>query len=106
MTRITFVEHDGTEHAVHAKRGDTLMEAAVNNAVPGIDAECGGTCACATCHVYLDGSWQGRLPAMTAEEQDMLAFAVDAGEDSRLSCRIPVRDVHDGLRVQLPASQH
>jgi 2Fe-2S ferredoxin len=105
MVQITFVEHDGTEHPIEAEAGLTLMEAAVSNAVPGIDAECGGACMCATCHVYVDELWRERLPAKTEDEESMLEFATAATESSRLGCQVPLTEEHDGLVVRIPDSQ-
>lgn len=103
MTRITYVEFDGTEHTVEAQDGDTLMTAAVNNSVPGIDGDCGGNCACATCHLYVDGDLRG---VAGEEERDMLAIADDTREDSRLGCQIVVTEDMNGLVVRLPQGQH
>lgn len=105
MAKITFVHHNGTEQTVEAVAGSTVMEAAVKNQVPGIDADCGGACACATCHVYVDADWFAKLPARAAMEEDMLDFAFDVRDTSRLSCQIKVSDAIDGLRVNVPAKQ-
>jgi ferredoxin, 2Fe-2S len=106
MVRITFIAHDGTEHAIEVDPGLTLMEAAINHAVPGIDAECGGACMCATCHVYVEEPWSESLPDRTADEESMLACAVGVADTSRLGCQILLAEGHDGLVVRLPASQH
>ena len=106
MPTIQYREHDGTSHTIDAPVGLSLMEAAVNEGIPGIDADCGGECACATCHIYLDATWDGLVDPATDAEIEMLGFAVDVLPESRLSCRIPVRADYDGLIVRLPASQH
>lgn len=106
MARITYVEFNGTEHVVEVRAGLTVMEGARDNGVPGIDADCGGACACSTCHVYVDPAWVAKLPAKDAMEQDMLDFAYqpDAGR-SRLTCQIKVSDALDGLKVFMPEKQ-
>jgi 2Fe-2S ferredoxin len=104
--KITFVEHDGTEHVVEIAIGWSVMEGAVRNNVPGIDADCGGACACATCHVYVDAPWMAALPAKTDMEEAMLDFAPVAAPNSRLSCQLRVTSEMDGLVVRLPVSQH
>lgn len=105
MTDITFIDAQGTARTVKAEDGSTLMEAAVRNAIPGIEAECGGACACATCHVYVDPAWQERLPAPQSMEEDMLDFAYDVRPNSRLSCQIRIRPELDGLVVTTPERQ-
>jgi ferredoxin, 2Fe-2S len=105
MPKITYVESNGTEHVVDAEAGLTLMEAAVTNSVPGINAECGGACACATCHVYVDEEWASKLDPKGELESAMLEFATGVQETSRLSCRIAISRAMDGLRVKVPASQ-
>jgi ferredoxin, 2Fe-2S len=105
MPKITFIEHDGTAHTVDATIGDTVMETALGKSVPGIVAECGGSCTCATCMVYVDEAWQERLGARTPEEEDQLDFAFDVKPNSRLSCQIRVTDELDGLVVRTPAYQ-
>jgi 2Fe-2S ferredoxin len=108
MPRITFIGHDGTAHQVEAPAGLSLMRAAVNNNVPGIDADCGGECACATCHVYVDRSWLERtgLPAPGSMEESMLSFAAVREPNSRLSCQITMTEALDGLVVRMPEGQH
>ena len=106
MAKITYVEHDGTEHVLDVKTGLTVMEGAVKNNVPGIDADCGGACACATCHVYVDEAWIGKTGTRSAMEESMLDFAEAVTENSRLSCQIKVTDELDGLKVTMPESQH
>jgi ferredoxin, 2Fe-2S len=106
MPKVIFIEHDGTRHEVAAQSGLSLMRAAVDNGVPGIDADCGGECACATCHVYVDSAWLGRTGARGDMEQSLLGFAAESAENSRLSCRITITDALDGICVTLPAGQH
>ena len=105
MAKITFIEHDGTRHEVEAQNGMSVMEAAVKNMVPGIDADCGGACACATCHVYVEGEWFEKTGGPSPMEEDMLDFAFDVQENSRLSCQIKVSDALDGLTVHVPEKQ-
>ena len=92
MASITYIEFNGTEHVVDAKPGLTVMEAAVKNNVPGIDADCGGACACATCHVYVDPDWTGRTGTPSAMEESMLDFAEAVEPNSRLSCQIKITE--------------
>ena len=105
MAKITYIEHDGTEHVIDAKSGMTVMEGAVKNMVPGIDAECGGACACATCHVYVDEAWMDVVGRPEEMEEDMLDFGFDVRENSRLSCQITVTDELEGLVVRIPEQQ-
>lgn len=106
MAKITYIEHDGTEHSVDVKTGLSVMEGAIKNNVPGIDADCGGACACATCHVYVDAAFEGKTGEKSAMEESMLDFAENVESNSRLSCQIKVTDELDGLIVRLPESQH
>ncbi len=106
MPVITYVEHSGAEHRVTLKPGVSLMQGAVSNNIPGIDADCGGACACATCHVYVDPDWMARTGERNAMEASMLDFAEGVEETSRLACQIVVDDSHDGLIVRLPEAQH
>jgi 2Fe-2S ferredoxin len=106
MPRITFISADGVERTVEAKSGDSVMQTAIKNAVPGIDADCGGACACATCHVLVHASWVSRLGEMSAMETSMLDFAQGVQPNSRLSCQIEVTESLDGLIVSTPESQH
>ena len=106
MAKITYIEHDGTEHVVDVKPGLSVMEGAVRNNIPGIDADCGGACACATCHVHVDAAWFDKTGERSVMEESMLDFAEGVSEFSRLSCQIPVRDDLDGLVVRMPESQH
>lgn len=103
MVKITYVEPDGSEHQVEAEIGDNLMQVAVNNSVPGIDGDCGGQCACATCHIYVPDELAAHI---TEEERDMLSIADNTTDNSRLGCQIEVAEALDGLRVSLPSSQH
>ena len=105
MAKITYIEHDGTEHTVEVKNGLSVMEGAIRNNVPGIDADCGGACACATCHVYVDEAWREKVGPPSPMEEDMLDFGVDVRENSRLSCQIKVTDDLDGLVVRTPERQ-
>jgi ferredoxin, 2Fe-2S len=105
MAKITFIEDKGTAREVNAENGSTVMEAAIRNSVPGIEAECGGACACATCHVYVDEAWMDRVGKAAPMEEDMLDFAFDVRPNSRLSCQIKVSDTLDGLVVRTPARQ-
>lgn len=107
MTKVNYVEADGTVHTVEVEAGISAMEAAVRNAVPGIDGDCGGAAACATCHVYVDPAWIGRTgAAQDGMEKDMLEFAEDVTEASRLACQIKLTGDLDGLILQLPQTQH
>ncbi len=106
MPQITFIDHDETIHKVTADSGVSVMEAALDNSVPGIDADCGGQCACATCHVFINGDWAAKIPAREEMEETMLELAEGVTEFSRLACQIPVSDALDGLTVQLPEAQH
>ena len=105
MAKITFIQHNGSEQTVEGHAGMTVMETAVKNMVPGIDADCGGACACATCHVYVEPGWLEKTGQRNPMEEDMLDFAFDVREESRLSCQIKVSDVLDGLRVRVPEKQ-
>ncbi len=105
MAKITYIEHDGTQHEIEAENGLTIMETAVKNMVPGIDADCGGACACATCHVYVDASWLEKVGTPDPMEESMLDFAQERQENSRLSCQLKVSDEVDGIVVRLPEFQ-
>ena len=105
MARITFIAPDGTRYEVDGENGSTVMENAIRNGVPGIEAECGGACACATCHVYVDEAWRSATGEPEPMEQDMLDFAYDVRPTSRLSCQIRVSDALDGLTVTVPERQ-
>ena len=106
MAKITYVEFSGKEHVVDVKTGLSVMEGAIKNNVPGIDADCGGACACATCHVYVDEAWTAKTGTASSMEESMLDFANDLQPNSRLSCQIKVTDALDGLVVRMPESQH
>ena len=105
MTKLSFVAFDGTRFDVDAENGSTVMENAIRNAVPGIEAECGGACACATCHVYVDEAWTEVVGSPDIMEEDMLDFAWEGRPNSRLSCQIKVSDKLDGLVVHIPERQ-
>ncbi len=105
MAKITYITSDGTRYEVEAENGSTVMENAIKNGVPGIEAECGGACACATCHVYVNEEWTGVTGDPEPMEEDMLDFAYDVRPNSRLSCQIKVTDALDGLVVQIPERQ-
>jgi len=106
MAKITYVEFNGREHVIEVANGMTVMEGARDNGVRGIEADCGGACACSTCHVYVDPEWVARLPKKDAMEADMLDFAYQPDPDrSRLTCQIKVSDALDGLRVYMPEKQ-
>ncbi len=105
MAKITFIQPDGSQQTIDAKTGMTVMEAAKLNNIAGIEAECGGACACATCHVYVDESWQAKTGKPAEMEEDMLDFAFDVREASRLSCQIKVTDALDGLVLRVPEKQ-
>ena len=106
MAKITYIEFDGKTHTVEVKPGLSVMEGAIKNRVPGIDADCGGACACATCHVYVDEAWREKTGSASAMEESMLDFADNVEANSRLSCQIKVTDALDGLIVRMPESQH
>jgi 2Fe-2S ferredoxin len=105
MPSITYIAHDGQATQVQAAVGMTVMRAAVMNGVPGIDAECGGSCACATCHVIVDPAWADRLPPPQVAEADTLEMVADPLPGSRLSCQIVLTDALDGIVVHTPAKQ-
>jgi|TARA_B100001079_G_scaffold30222_1_gene22908 2Fe-2S ferredoxin len=105
MAKITFKTHDDKTYTVDVQKGLTVMEGAVQNDVPGIDADCGGGMACATCHVYVNEDWTDKLPAKEDGEEDMLDMAFEPKNNSRLSCQITVSDELDGLVVSIPSKQ-
>ena len=105
MPKITYVEHNGKTHVQEVPNGLTVMEGAVQNNIPGIDADCGGSCACATCHVYIDEKWFSKLPNKESAEEDMLDMAFEPKNNSRLSCQLIVSDELDGLEVNIPSKQ-
>ena len=106
MAKITYIEHGGTQHVIDVKSGLSVMEGAIKNNIPGIDADCGGACACATCHVYEKDEWLSKTGDKSAMEESMLDFAENVEANSRLSCQIKVSDALDGLVVTMPESQH
>jgi 2Fe-2S ferredoxin len=106
MAKVTYIEHDGTAHTIEVRNGLSVMEGAVKNNIPGIDADCGGACACATCHVYVDEAWTAKTGAASSMEESMLDFASEVQPNSRLSCQIKVTDELDGLVVRMPENQH
>ena len=105
MTRITLIEHNGTDHTIDAEPGMSLMQAAIDNGIPGIDADCGGSCACGTCHVFVADEWLAATGERSPMEEAMLAIRPDRSEASRLSCQIEVTDALEGLVVRLPEFQ-
>ena len=105
MAKITFIQPDGSEQVVDAENGMTVMETAKKHLVEGIEAECGGACACATCHVFVDEAWFEKTGGPSDMEEDMLDFAFDVRENSRLSCQIKITDALDGLTVKVPEKQ-
>ena len=105
MAKITYIEHSGKSHTVEVANGLTVMEGAVQNNIPGIDADCGGSMACATCHVYVKDDWFNKLPKKESGEDDMLDMAYEPKKNSRLSCQITVSKKLDGLEVNLPEKQ-
>lgn len=105
MPKITFIDAVGETRVVEATAGQSVMEAAVGQMIRGIVGECGGACSCATCHVYVDEAWYGKLQPADEMEQGMLEGAVEPGPLSRLSCQIKISEELDGLRVRVPAGQ-
>lgn len=105
MTKIRFIEHDGTEHVVEGEVGNSLMQTARDNLVPGIIGDCGGNCSCATCHGYVDPDWIDKLPPQSEEETVMLDGAMHLEPNSRLTCQLKVKPELDGLVIRLPISQ-
>ena len=105
MAKITYIEHSGKSHVVEVPKELTVMEGAVQNNIPGIDADCGGSCACATCHVYVDEKWFDKLPDIENAEQDMLDMAFEPKKFSRLGCQITITKDLDGLVVKMPSKQ-
>ncbi len=105
MTKIIFITHENQKHTVDVQNGLTVMEGAVQNDVPGIDADCGGGMACATCHIYVNEEWLDKLPSKEDGEEDMLDMAFEPKKNSRLSCQITISDDLDGLTVNIPSKQ-
>ena len=106
MPKITYIEHNGKFHEVEVANGLTVMEGAVQNNIPGIDADCGGSMACATCHVYVKENWFNKLPKKEDGEEDMLDMAYEPNKFSRLSCQLTVSDKLEGMIVNLPEKQN
>ena len=105
MPKITYIEHTGKSHSVEVPKELSVMEGAIQNNIPGIDADCGGSCACATCHVYVEEKWFDKLPKKEDAEQDMLDMAFEPQKYSRLACQITVTDKLNGLVVKMPSKQ-
>tara|TARA_B100000949_G_C13977436_1_gene323684 strand:- start:232 stop:552 length:321 start_codon:yes stop_codon:yes gene_type:complete len=105
MPKITYIEHNGKSHEIEVSNELSVMEGALQNNIPGIDADCGGSCACATCHVYVDEKWFDKLSKKESAEEDMLDMAYEPKKNSRLSCQITVEDSLDGLVVKMPSKQ-
>ena len=105
MASVTFIEHNGTEYVVEAEIGKSLMQTALDNLVPGIDADCGGECSCATCHVMVDEAWLGKLTSLADSEDAMLDLNPERESNSRLSCQIAMTKELDGMVVRLPEFQ-
>jgi len=105
MPKITFITHDDVSHELEAPVGTTIMEIAIKNSIAGIEAECGGACACATCHVYVDEGWKDKTGEPEVMEEDMLDFAWEVQPNSRLSCQIKMSDELDGLIIRVPERQ-
>jgi 2Fe-2S ferredoxin len=106
MAKITYIDFSGTERVADVANGLSVMEGAIKNNIPGVDADCGGACACATCHVYVDEAWREKTGAPSAMEESMLDFAENVEPNSRLSCQLKVSDELDGLIVRTPENQH
>lgn len=105
MVKLTFVEHSGERYILEVPKGTSVMEAATNNGLPNVIGECGGVCACATCHIYIDQDWLNRVGPPGETESEMLELAIDPNESSRLGCQIIMSDELDGLIVSLPTAQ-
>ena len=105
MPKITYIEHSGKSHTIEVPKELSVMEGALQNNIPGIDADCGGACACATCHVYVDEKWFIKLPKKDSAEEDMLDMAFEPKKFSRLSCQLTVTNELDGLVVKMPSKQ-
>jgi 2Fe-2S ferredoxin len=105
VAKLIFIEHDGTQHDIELEAGKSVMQHAAENMVPGIDADCGGECACGTCHVIVDAAWFDRTGGMSSEERQMLEMTPEGASTSRLACQIKVTDALDGLVLRLPEFQ-
>lgn len=106
MPKITFIAHNGTRNNIEATSGQSLMNAAINNNIRGIDGDCGGQCGCATCHIYIDLPWAGLIPSPQPNEDEMLNFTGERLPTSRLACQVQISDGLDGMEVRLPIGQH
>jgi 2Fe-2S ferredoxin len=106
MSQVHFISFDGIRRSVETQIGENLMRAATDNGVPGIDGDCGGQCACATCHVYVTAPWSERLPIMRTNENDILEFTNERRESSRLACQIVMTSELDGIEIHMPEGQH
>lgn len=106
MPIVNFLEFDGSEHRIEVSVGTSVMLAAIDSGVPGIDGDCGGQCACATCHVFVDPAWLPKTGERTAAEQELLGFASVTEPNSRLACQIMMTNALDGLVMRMPAGQH
>ena len=108
MVKVIFIDPQGKRHETEEEEGSTLMNAALKNMVPGIEADCGGACACATCHVHIDPEWIKKIPGLANRsemEEDMLDFAFDVQENSRLSCQVKITGEMDGIVIRVPEQQ-
>ena len=105
MAKITYIEHNGKSHTINVENGLTIMEGAIQNDIPGIDADCGGGMACATCHVYVNDEWFDKITPKEDGEEDMLDMAFEPKKNSRLSCQIIISDELDGLIINIPSKQ-
>ncbi len=105
MPKITYIENNGKTHNVEVPNELSVMEGAIQNNIPGIDADCGGACACATCHIYVDEKWFNKLPSKSEAEQDMLDMAIEPNKFSRLGCQITITDELNGMVVKMPSKQ-
>jgi 2Fe-2S ferredoxin len=105
MPKIIYIEFSGKEHHIEMPVGYSIMEGAVKNSIPGIDADCGGSCACATCHVYVDEKFINKIPKAKESEQDMIDFVANPKNNSRLSCQLMITDELDGIVVRMPEKQ-
>ena len=105
MPKITFIEADGKSHELQVEPGQSVMQAAIENDIRGILADCGGSCSCATCHCYLDEAWAGQFPPASVEEAELVSYAFDPLPTSRLSCQLQLRQEHDGIVIRLPKRQ-
>ncbi len=106
MPRVTYVEYNGKEHSIELENGTSVMQGAIENTIPGIDGDCGGECACATCHVFVPEEWLAKTGTPSAQETSMLSFAATVQPNSRLACQITMSDALDGLVVHMPHAQH